>query len=141
MKNCNRIIFIFLSVFLICLLTGCTENGSKGKNSESTNYNVVGIWKAEVEIHKDNPYNYGEDNYYYEFFLEFNLDGTMRNRGIIKYNGRLMSDTDWMNANATYIVENNVITISTGKSWVIINDEIHDMWTAQNLIVKYKKLN
>lgn len=31
--------------------------------------------------------------------------------------------------------------IPFGKSFVIVNDEIHDMWAAQNITLRYKKSN
>lgn len=43
-----------------------------------------------------------------------------------------MSDTDWVNGNATYTVENNSIKISNGRSFVIINNEFHDVWAEKN---------
>ena len=139
MNKLNRITYILLSIFLMISLTACSNNNDHDKNEKSVNYSVVGIWCANVEIRRDNPYNYGGDKYYFEFFIEFNTDGSMRNRSTTRYNGILMSDTDWINSNSTYTVENNVIKISTGKNFVIINDEFNDYWTEQNVTLKYKK--
>ena len=132
---------LFLLTILLCFsFVACANNNSE-KEPENLNYDVVGIWKAEAEIHRDNPYNYGGDTFLYEFYMEYNSDGTMRNRAIVKYNGVLMNDTDWINANATYTVEKNTIKISTGKNFVVVNDEIHDTWSEQNITLRYKKTN
>ncbi len=48
--------------------------------------------------------------------------------------------TDWVILNITWTVSGNVITLSSGKQYVIVDDQFDDMYTG-NKILHYIKEN
>ncbi len=125
-----------LMLCVCAVLAGCF-----GCAKNSQNYDVVGVWKAVVQLDYDNPYDYGKDEAFMESYIQFREDGTMKNRVVAILNGKVLSDTDWVNANFTYTVDKNTITMTNGNTFVIIDDVFHHIWADRNVTLQYEKIS
>ena len=128
------IFFVLITVFF----AACTTNTEEPEN----NYPVVGIWHAQATWHEDNPYNYGGDTYKLDIWFDFREDGTLRNKRTLSLNGYTFNDSlsDWTIINLTWTVKDNIITLSSGKQYVIIDDEFNDTYPNPQMILRYKKI-
>ena len=129
----TQILLLVLTILVLLLvLAACPKNDD---------YPVVGIWHAHASWHEDNPYNYNGDNYELDIYFEFREDGTLRNKRTLTWNGIELGDdfSDWVIVNLTWTVSGNTITLSSGKTYVIIDDEFNDTYTNPKLILHYKK--
>ena len=121
-------------IFTTLILVACPQNN---------NYPVVGVWHATASWHEESPYNYNGYDYVLDVYIEFRDDGTIRNKRTLSINGNMLSDefSDWVIVNATWSVSENVITLSSGKKYVIIDDEFNDTYPNPQIILHYKKDN
>lgn len=140
MSKSIKTLFSFIVTLLIVIIAStfvaCTDEPKETEN----NYPVVGIWHAQATWHEDNPYNYGGDTYKLDIWFDFREDGTLRNRRTLSLNGYTFNDSysDWIIVNVTWSVKGNVITLSSGKQYVIVDDEFNDTYPNQ-IILHYKK--
>jgi lipoprotein len=133
------IVVILVAILSSTALVACTDNEEETKN----NYPVVGIWHATATWHEDNPYNYGGDTYKLDVYFDFREDGTLKNKRTLSLNGYSFNDSysDWVIVNVTWSVKDNVITLSSGKQFVIVDDEFNDTYPNPKMILHYKKEN
>ena len=119
-------------IFIALIFVACPKDNS---------YPVVGVWHATASWHEDSPYNYKGYNYVLDVYLEFREDGTIRNKRTLSVNGNMISDdfSDWVIVNATWSVTDNIITLSSGKKYVIVDDEFNDTYPNPQIILHYKK--
>ncbi len=142
MSKKKSIVKIFIGLICVILYTsffvGCSPNTEEPEN----NYPVAGIWHAQATWHEDNPYNYGGDTYKLDIWFDFREDGTLRNKRTLSLNGYTFSDSlsDWTIINLTWTVKDNIITLSSGKQYVIIEDEFNDTYPNPQMILRYKKI-
>lgn len=139
-KNFLTFFTIALSLFLVSSIFTACNSASINQDSEETksDYPVVGIWHAQSTWHENNPYNYGGDTYRLDIWFDFKADGTARNKYTLTYNGYTVQNSDWFIANGTWSVKGNVITLSNGKQFVIVDDEFNDIYNS-NIILHFKK--
>ena len=104
-------------------------------------YPVAGIWHAHATWHEDSPFNYGGDNYVLDIYFEFREDGTLRNKRTLTVNDYELKDdfSDWVILNLTWTVNGNIITLSSGKTYVIVDNQFDDTYANPQLILHYKK--
>ncbi len=133
------IVMILIAVISSIALIACTNNEEETEN----NYPVAGIWHAQATWHEDNPYNYGGDTYKLDIWFDFREDGTLKNKRTLSLNGHSFNDSysDWVIVNVTWSVKGNVITLSSGKQYVIVDDEFNDTYSNPKMILHYKKEN
>ena len=126
------LLLIILIMFVTLIFVACPK---------SNDYNVVGIWHARASWHEDSPYNYNGYNYVLDVYIEFREDGTIRNKRTLSVNGNMLSDdfSDWVIVNATWSITDNIITLSSGKKYVIVDDEFNDTYPNPQIILHYKK--
>ena len=127
----------FLLALFICL--GFVACQKPEPTEQIKNYPVAGIWHAQESWHEDNPYNYGGDTYTIDVYFDFLEDGTLRNRSTLTLNGRLLSDSDWIIVNLTWKIQGNIITLSSGKQFIIVDDEFNDIWPSPKLTLHFTK--
>lgn len=132
-KKLAFIVFAFMLAVVTLSVGACKEQ------DEDTNYHVAGIWHAHAEWHVDNSYNYGGDNFTLDVYYEFNEDSTLRNRLSMTLNTRPFSDTGWVIFNGSWEVNKNTITLSSGKQFVIIDDEFNDTYPNPKMILHFFK--
>ena len=136
-KNLFSFITTLLIIMIIFSFTGCTDEPEE----KEENYPVVGIWHAQATWHEDNPYNYGGDTYKLDIWFDFREDGTLKNKHTLSLNGYTFNDSysDWVIVNVTWSVKGNVITLSSGKQYVIVADEFNDTYPNPKMILRYQK--
>lgn len=134
----NILILIILMIAIFCILVGC---GDKPAVSNQDDYPVVGIWHANYSWHEDSSFNYGGNTYILDVYFDFREDGTLLTKRTLTLNGYSLGDTynDWVIVNLTWTVKDNVITLSSGKTFVIVDDEFNDMYTNPQVVLRYKK--
>ncbi len=134
---------INVSIFILLLLTTVAFTACSKKDAEPKNYPVEGIWHAHATWHRDNPYNYGGDNYTLDLYYDFHSDGTFKYKALLILNDNIeITNTDWCIANITWTVEGNVIKFSNGKKqYVIVDDQFDDEFPNPRMTVHYKKVN
>lgn len=141
MFKSRKVVFSFIATLLIVIIASsfiaCTDDTEETEN----NYSVVGVWHAQATWHEDNPYNYGGDTYKLDIWFDFREDGTLKNKRTLSLNGYTFNDSysDWVIVNATWSVKENVITLSSGKQYVIVDDEFNDTYPNPKMILHYKK--
>ena len=131
-------IILSVAVLLSCgaILLGCDTD----KEKQDDNYPVAGIWHAGYVWHEDNPYNYGGDTYRIDIWMEFRDDSTMKIKQMMKLNGHIMNDnSDWIILNMTWTVNKNIITLSSGKQYVIIDDTFNDTYPGLGTVLHCTK--
>lgn len=148
MKKARQWLFVVVSIliFSVCMMSACA--GQTGQEEEEEDYPVVGIWHASTSWHEITHSNIGglshdfDDLYQLDIYFDFREDGTLRNKRTLSMNGIEWKDdfTDWVILNITWTVSGNVITLSSGKQYVIVDDQFDDMYTG-NKILHYIKEN
>lgn len=128
---------VLLFITIIGPFIACTKVSVEQK----MNYDVVGVWYAQATWHEDNPYNYGGDTYTLEIWFDFREDGTLRSKRTLSLNGYQFEDdySNWVIVNLTWSVDKNIITLSSGKQYVIVDDEFNDTYTNPQMILHYRK--
>ena len=139
MFKSKKVVFSFIGTLLILLIASFFVACGDDVEETENNYPVVGIWHAQATWREDNPYNYGGDICKLDIWFDFREDGTLKNKLILLVNGYTLSDTDWIIANLTWSVKDNVITLSNGKQFVIVDDEFNDIYPDPKMILHYKK--
>ena len=132
----KRLTLLFTLIISFVFLSACKKEEEEIPVVD--NYDVVGVWYAMNSWHQDNPYNYGGDTYKMEAWMEFFEDGTIKDRVSMTLNGVKLSDTNWVIANYTYDVCENEIILSSGKSYIIVNDQFDIVY--DNMVFHYKKI-
>lgn len=142
MTKRKSIVKIFIELISLILFTSFFVACSNNTEETENNYPVAGIWHAQATWHEDNPYNYGGDTYKLDIWFDFREDGTLRNKRTLSLNGYTFNDSlsDWTIINLTWTVKNNIITLSSGKQYVIIDDEFNDTYPNPQMILRYKKI-
>lgn len=141
MFKSRKVVFPFFATLLIVIIASffvaCTDDTEETRN----NYPVVGIWHAQATWHEDNPYNYGGDTYKLDIWFDFREDGALGTKRTLSLNGYTFnySYSDWFIVNVTWSVKENVITLSSGKQYVIVDDEFNDIYSDPKMILHYKK--
>ena len=130
-------VLAFFSVIMVLSFGACNK---QKEETEEADYPVVGLWHAHEEWLDEDPYGRYDGDYvtldvYYEFFE----DGTLRNRLSSTLNGRTLSDTGWVIFNGSWSVEKNVITLSSGRQFVIIDDEFNDIYPKPKMTLHFFK--
>lgn len=136
----KKLITFGLSILILLCLTAVMSACGDDKK-ESSDYNVTGIWHARETWHEDSPYNYGGYNFELNVWFEFCEGGAMRNRVSLTANDKTMSDTGWVIFNGTWSVEGNKITLSSGKTYMIVDDEFNDTYPNPKMILHFYKEN
>ena len=135
----KRYLFVLLSAILTIMMLSFGAC-SKEQEEEVPDYPVVGVWHAHEEWHEDDPYNrYDGDDLTLDVYFEFFADGTLRNRLSMTLNKIPISDTGWVIFNGSWSVEKNVITLSSGRQFVIIDDEFNDTYPKPKMILHFFK--
>ena len=130
-----------LTLFFVLIISSVFFCACKKEDEEIpvvNDYDVIGVWYASYSWHQDNPYNYGGDTYKMEAWMEFFEDGTTKDRSAMSLNGVKLSDTDWVIAPYTYDVCENEIILSSGKSFIIVNDQFDIVY--EDMVFHYKKI-
>lgn len=142
MSKSKKVTFSFITVLLFVLIIAnffiaCNDVSEETEN----NYPVVGVWHAQATWHEDTPYNYGGYTYKLNNWFDFREDGTLKNKRTLSLNGHTFNDhySDWTIVNATWSVKGNVITLSSGKQYVIIDDEFNDTYPNPQIVLHYQK--
>ena len=136
-KTAKQVVLPILLIILIALSTTIFVACPK----QEDNYPVAGIWHARATWHEDSPMNYGGYNYVLDIYFEFREDGTIRNKRNLKMNDFEVKDdfSDWVILNLTWTVSANTITLSSGKTYVIVDDQFDDIYGSTQIILHYKK--
>lgn len=130
--------FALLVLVFACITVGC-DNADE-ETPAVQNYPVQGTWRAEVTWHEENPYNYGGDTYVLEMLFDFLEQGVVKNRMTLQLNNYTLSDSGWITLNLTWQVEGNVITLSSGKQFVIYDDCFNDIYPNPRMILYFYKI-
>ena len=99
---------------------------------------ITGMWGATSEQINKSNYSYTADKLNTSYYFHFKKNGVILTRGIVLMNGKLLSDTDWVIANATWHLDGNVIVFSNGKQFVIDEGHFDDLHDGQ--VLHYRKL-
>lgn len=141
MYKFKKPILTFIVVLLVVMIASSFVACTDDPEETDDNYPVVGIWHAQATWHEDNPYNYGGDTYKLDIWFDFREDGTLKNKRTLSLNGYSFNDSysDWVIVNVTWSVKGNVISLSSGKQYVIVDDEFNDTYPNPQMILHYKK--
>ncbi len=146
MKQKKFVLYPVLAIALVlaCLgLGGCVDD----EPDEPANYPVAGIWHAVAAWQEENNVKLGGytyhivNDYQIDFYFDFREDGAILKKTISHMNGNLVpTDNDeWNIFNETWTVKGNVLTLSSGKRYVIVDDEFDDVFPSKNILLRYKK--
>lgn len=141
--------WMFAIVFILILNIGVASACSKNEEREEVeviDYPVIGIWHASTSWHEITQstilgqIHEFDDFYQLDVYFDFREDGTLLNKRTLSMNGIDWEDdlTDWTIVNLTWTVSKNVITLSSGKQYVIVDDQFDDLYPG-NIILHYKK--
>ena len=143
MCKVKKAILIFTAILIVITAVcsvACTDDID---NTEKTkdDYDVAGIWHAQATWHEDSPYNYNGYTFKLDIWFDFKQDGTLKTKRTLSINGYSFEDSlsDWTIVNATWSVEGNVIKLSSGKQFVIVDDEFNDTYPDPQMILRYRK--
>ena len=141
MFKLKRKAFLFIITLLALIVTVFFVVRAENPEEKENNYPVTGIWHAQATWREDNPYNYGGDKYKLDIWFDFREDGTLKSKHTISLNGYVFNDSysDWVIVNLTWSVKGNIITLSSGKQFVIVDDEFNDIYPDPKMILHYKK--
>lgn len=138
---------VLLSLTLaVAIAFGCLCFAACGGEKED-NYPVAGIWHAVAAWKEDTTITLGGmtsriiDKYNVDFYFDFREDGSILKKSIVTVNNYVMhtDNEEWNIFNVTWSVKGNVITLSSGKQFVIVDDEFDDVFPAKNILLRYKK--
>ena len=143
MKQKKILLFLTLGVVIVL---GCLCFVACGDDEEDC-YPVEGIWHAIVVWQQTNKFTLGgqtyqiTDNYQIDFYFDFRPDGSILKKAVTTINDHIMhtDNEEWNIFNATWSVKGNVITLSSGRQFAIVDDEFDDTFPAQNILLRYKK--
>ena len=129
-----------MSVFVCLCFVAC---GDDAKND----YPVAGVWHAIAAWREESSFTFGgqvfqmADDYQIDFYFDFRPDGSVLKKSIITIGDYVMhtDNENWNILNVTWSVKNNVITLSSGKQFVIVDDEFDDVLVSKNILLRYKK--
>ena len=139
--------FLLVLILVIAIAFGSLCFVACGDDEEDNNYPVVGVWHAVATWQEDNTFTLGGqthriiDNYKVDFYFDFREDGSILKKNIVTVNDYVMhtDNEEWNIFNVTWSVKGNVITLSSGKQFVIVDNEFDDTFPAQNILLRYKK--
>lgn len=147
MKKTGQWIFaiLFILIFGMSMTSACSKNEEQ---EGIANYPVVGIWHASTSWHEITQYTIlgkiheVDDLYQLDVYFDFREDGTLLNKRTLSMNGIDWEDdlTDWTIMNLTWTVAENIITLSNGKQYVIVDNQFDDLYPG-NKILHYIKEN
>ena len=147
MKKTGQRIFtiLFMLILGMGMASACSKN-EEVEQEETVDYLVVGIWHASTSWHEITQstilgqVHEFDDLYQLDVYFDFREDGTLLNKRTLSMNGIDWEDdlTDWTIVNLTWTVSKNVITLSSGKQFVIVDDQFDDLYPG-NIILHYKK--
>ena len=146
MKKVRKWFLSILFIFILgmVMLSACSGN----ERQEGTDYPVVGIWHASASWHEITQstilgqIHEFDDVYQLDVYFDFREDGTLLNKRRLSMNGIDWEDdlTDWTIVNLTWTVSKNVIKLSNGKHYVIVDNQFDDLYPG-NIILHYIKEN
>lgn len=104
------------------------------------NFTVIGVWTATESWHQNSSLNYGGNDYVLTVSYDFQENNVVQSRTVLKMNGKVIRDTEWIILNSTWAANDNVITLSNGKKFVIANEEFNDLWSNPQIVLHFKKV-
>lgn len=142
MKRKKILLFLALAIVIAC---GCLSFVACGKDKD--NYPVEGVWHAVAAWQEESTFTFGGytsriiDNYKIDLYFDFRADGSILKKSVASINDHVMhtDNEEWNIFNLTWSVKGNVITLSSGKQFVIVDDEFDDIFPAKNILLRYKK--
>ncbi len=141
----KKILLVLTLVIAIVLGSLCFV--ACGDDEDDDNYPVEGIWHAVAAWQNETKFTLGGqttkiiDNYKVDFYFDFRADGSVLKKSVAYINDHILhtDNEEWNIFNVTWSVKGNVITLSSGKKFVIVDDEFDDVFPAQNILLRYKK--
>lgn len=138
-------ILLFLTL-LIAIVFGCGCFVACVDDADN-NYPIVGVWHAVATWREEQTFTLGGytskiiDNYKVDFYFDFREDGAVMKKSVIAINDRVMhtDNEEWNSLNLTWSIKGNILTLSSGKQYVIVDDEFDDVFPAKNILLRYKK--
>lgn len=138
---------LLIPALTIVMAVSCLCFAACGKDDVDDNYPVAGVWHAVATWREDNTFTLGGqnyriiDDYQVDFYFDFRPDGSVMKKSIIRVNNSIMhtDNEEWNILNVTWSVKGNVITLSSGIKFVIVDDEFDDTFPAKNILLRYKK--
>ena len=142
----KKILSVVTTVVVIVLgilcCVACIDDDEK-----ENNYDVEGIWHAVAAWQEEKTFTLlGKtttiiDDYKVDFYFDFRADGSVLKKSVAYINDHILhtDNEEWNIFNVTWSVKGNVITLSSGKKFVIVDDEFDDVFPAQNILLRYKK--
>ncbi len=140
-KKILLVLTVVVAIAFGCLcFVGCGDD-------EENNYPVAGIWHAVATWQEESTFTLGGqttviiENYKVDFYFDFRPDGSILKKNIVSINDHIMhtDNEEWNIFNLTWSVKGNVITLSSGRQYVIVDDEFDDTFPAKNILLRYKK--
>lgn len=132
--KCLTLALVFITVGI--LFTSCGTDASQTKTEYD--YPVEGIWHTHANWEKEFGYNV-ISTFDLDIYFNFIKGGVVKVKTVLARNGVAMNDDDWAIADYTWSVEGNVIFLSTGKQYIIYDDEFNDIWPDPWLVLHFRK--
>ena len=131
---------------ILALVTCCLCFAACG-DGKSNDYPVEGVWHAVAAGCEENTFTFGGqttkiiDNYKVDFYFDFRADGSVMKKNIMSINNYIIhtDNEEWNIFNVTWSVKGNVLTLSSGRQFVIVDDEFDDTFPAKDILLRYKK--
>ena len=141
----KKILLVLTLVIAIVLGSLCFV--ACGDDEDDNNYPVEGIWHAIATWREDNTITLlGQthriiEDYKVDFYFDFRADGSVMKKSVISINDRILhtDNEEWNILNVTWSVKGNVLTLSSGRKFVIVDDEFDDTFQPRNILLRYKK--